>query len=233
MPSDTRLLKTVAHQAGLPHQRLLEDYRALQPSSGLSSPAAWAMHHYPLLSELLRLPDPHGRRLRPVGMVAVRTLMGLPRNGTRMLLDRNQATAAFPDLQLASTTERFTVAVVFRHRRGHQHPHYLFDAAARGGPSRPVVFDADIVVLVLIGTSGLAEVARALSRADTVRYAATDVGRGGATNYKFAFNRDVLHGFGVDITTAVNAQLSHLRDRRPLHDAPRTPPPAASAPQPA
>ncbi|MGP3690851.1 hypothetical protein ACTVZO_40300 [Streptomyces sp. IBSNAI002] len=46
-------------------------------------------------------------------------------------------------------------------------------------------------------------------------------------------NRDVLHGLGVDVTTAVNAQLSQLRDRRPLHDTPRMPPPEAYAPQPA
>ncbi|MCM2430989.1 hypothetical protein [Streptomyces sp. RKAG337] len=215
MPSDTRLLNSVAHQAGLTHQQLLQDCREFQPTSGLRNHVAWAMHYYPLLRDLLRLPDPRGRRLRPVGMVAVRTLMGLPRIGTRMLLDPVQAAAAFPRLQLPPGMARFTVAVVFRHRRGHELPDYLFDAGARGGPSRPVTFDADIVVLVLIDDSGLAEVARVLNRADATRYTAVDVGRGGASNYKFAFNRTVLEPFGVDITTAVNAQLSQLRDRRP------------------
>jgi len=212
-------LHTISRQACIPHQELIRRARLETGSRGPCTAAnvAWADRQFPLLTTLLGEPDPRGARKRQYALVAVRELMGLQRAATGKSITSTAAAAAFPGLRLpAGTQTDLSCRTIVRNLR--DYPLWsLLDGGAGGGPANPVQFAEDIVIATMFDDSGRVLVAQALSRADVLRFEATDVGRGGGRrhgNYKWAYNAEAIADFGVDLSADLTATIADVRTPR-------------------
>jgi len=78
-----------------------------------------------------------------------------------------------------------------------------------GGPGTPFFPLVDFYVLILFGLDGDILMARRLRLDEMVDYVASDVGRGGAWNYKVAISAVMTDG--IDLTERAQSAIRHLR----------------------
>lgn len=80
-----------------------------------------------------------------------------------------------------------------------------------GGPATPFFPFVDFYVVMMLDLAGDITMARYLTLPEMIDYVASDIGRGGAWNYKVSIGMSAMEGIGTDLTESARAALRTLR----------------------